>query len=713
MNVRKFLLHFAAENTSFLHQDWIAQGMNQPFLKSTLAFAVLSAMASATLAHGSTTTAQPEAVKLQTIVVTAAGYEQDLTQAPASMTVITREELEKRNYNDINDALRNTPGVVVTGSGSAQSISIRGMGSNYTLFLVDGKRQYSKDVNPNGDDSGFEKNILPPMAAVERIEIIRGPASTLYGTDAMGGVINIITKKVTDEWTGSLELGTVLQDSSQSGDITEGSAYLAGPLIANTLGLQIGVNKQEREEDNYVGGFRNTERESVNSRLTYVVNDNHDFKLDANFIKQTSETTIGKTIAVAGPGETQTAGSKGRNYRSVYSLTHDGRYTDTLSSSTYVQLENSKNPDRSNGVTSGIESDTWIANTQWDWDLDKHQFIFGGYFKNEELIDRATNRNSALPITELERWGFALFAEDTWSITDRFNLTTGVRYDHDENYDGNFSPRLYGVYNLNDAWTFKGGVSTGYKQPDLKQSSSDVHSATGGGSAFIMGNENLKPEKSVTYELGAAWQGERSNATLTAYYTQFKDRISEDRTCQSPGGANNKPSTWACVDPFGRLDENGDPLLWNFYGSRFNIDKAMMQGIEATYEIALADHANLAANYTYTDTEIQSGQYKGNPLNQMPEHMFNVTVDYDINDQLNVWNRLHYRSETSQSLGRSSMTVENPGYTFLDVGFNYAFNSNLKGKFGVYNLLDEKAEDADGDQLLDGRRYSVGLVASF
>ena len=692
--------------------------MTKPFLKSTLEFAISTVMTSTIFAEETSlsqfeTTKATEATKLQTIVVTAAGYEQDVNQAPASMTVITREELDKRNYNDINDVLRNTPGVVVTGSGSAQSISIRGMGSNYTLFLVDGKRQYSKDVNPNGDDSGFEKNILPPMAAIERIEIIRGPASTLYGTDAMGGVINIITKKVTDVWTGTVEVGTVLQDSNQSGDIKEGSVYLAGPLIANKLGLQLGLNKQEREEDAYIGGFRNTERESINGRLTYILNDDHDLKLDANFVNQTAATTVGKTVAVAGPGEKQATGSKGRNYRSVYSLTHDGHYNDTLTSRSYVQLENSKNPDRSNGITSGIETDTWIANTQWDWDLSKHQLVFGAYFKNEEMIDRATNQNEKLPITELERWGFALFTEDTWSITERFNLTTGVRYDHDKNYDGNFSPRIYGVYNLNDAWILKGGVSTGYKQPDLKQSSSEVHSVTGKGSAFIMGNDDLKPEKSITYELGTAWQGARSNTTLTAYYTEFKDRISEDRICQSPNGENNKPSTWVCPDPFDRLDNNGNPLMWNFYGSRFNIDKAAMQGIEATYDVELADNVNLAANYTYTDTEIQSGQYKGNSLNQMPEHMFNITVDYGINDQLDVWSRLHHRSETSQSLGRSSMTMANPAYTFLDAGFNYQFNANLKGKFGVYNILDEKAEDVDGDQLLDGRRYGVSLVATY
>lgn len=684
--------------------------MTKRIIRSALSLSILSAIASFTYANEEKISPVSEPVKLETIVVTAAGYAQDVSKAPASMTVITSEELAARQYNDITDVLRNTPGVVVSGAGSAQTVSIRGMGSGYTLFLVNGKRQYSKDVNPNGDDSGFEKNILPPMASIERIEVIRGPASTLYGSDAMGGVINIITKKVSDEWSGTVELGTVLQDQGNSGDIKNGSVYLAGPLIANKLGMQLGINKQEREEDSYVGGFRGTEVESLNSRFTYLINDNHDLEFEANFTKQESESTAGKTILSTG------ADSYGRNYREVFGLTHNGHYSDLLNSSSYIQYEKSKNPDRKNSTSglSGIELETLLANTQWNWQLSNHNLISGLYFKNESLVDSATNQNADLPVTELERWAFAVFAEDTWSITDTFNLTTGLRYDHDENYDGNFSPRLYGVYNPTDAWTFKGGVSTGYKQPDLRDSSSDVHSVTGKGSAFIMGNDNLKPEKSLSYELGTAWQGDKAKASLTAFYTEYKDKITEVRDCSSPNGSNTNSATWACVDPFGRIDAaTGNVRLWNFISSRINVDKATMQGVEASFGTELAEGVNLNTNYTYMETEQKSGDLKGQPLNQMPKHMFNATVDYNINDALDVWTRLHVRSETSSYLGRASMSKPTPAYQFLDVGFNYNFTSTLKGKFGVYNILDKKAENADGDQILDGRRYGISFVANF
>lgn len=684
--------------------------MKNTWMKSTLALAVIGVINAAGANEVQPDATEEKATKLETIVVTASGYAQDVSKAPASMTVITSEELEKRQYNDITDVLRNTPGVVISGAGSAQTVSIRGMGSSYTLFLINGKRQFSKDVNPNGDDSGFEKNILPPISEISRIEVIRGPASTLYGTDAMGGVINIITKKVSEEWSGSVELGTVAQDQGNSGDIKNGSVYLSGPLIENKLGLQLGLNKSKREEDSYVGGFRGTEVESLNSRLTYLVNENHDLEFEANFNKQESESTAGKTILSSGND------SQGRNYRSVFSLTHNGQYSDALSSSSYLQFEKSKNPDRRNSTTglSGIELETWLANSQWNLQLDNHNLIAGVYFKNEELIDRATNQNVEMPVTELERWGAAVFAEDTWSVTDDFDVTGGIRYDHDENYDGNFSPRLYGVYTPTDAWTFKGGVSTGYKQPDLKQSSSEVHSVTGKGSAFIMGNDDLEPETSVSYELGTAWSGEKAKASLTVFHTQYKDKITEIRECSSPNGSNGNSATWTCKDPFGRIDPvTGDIRLWNFISSRINVDEAMMQGAEATFDTELAEGVNLSTNYTYTETEQKSGALKGEPLNQVPKHMFNATVDFNINDDLDVWTRLHHRSKTSAYLGRASMSEPTPAYQFLDVGFNYQFTSNLKGKFGVYNILDEKAEDADGDQVLDGRRYGISFVANF
>merc|ERR1712023_19927 len=116
-----------------------------------------------------------------------------LKEAPASISVLDKEDLSERFYRDLTDAMTDIPGVIVTGGGDREDISLRGMGSQYTLILVDGQRQSSRETRPNSDGPGVEGAWIPPLSAIERIEVIRGPMSSLYGSDAIGGVINIIT----------------------------------------------------------------------------------------------------------------------------------------------------------------------------------------------------------------------------------------------------------------------------------------------------------------------------------------------------------------------------------------------------------------------------------------------------------------------------------------------------------------------------------------
>src|SRR5690606_5600964 len=153
------------------------------------------------------------------IVVTAAGFEQKIVDAPASISVVTAEDLAERPYLTLIDAVRDLEGVDVgeTSDKTGQrTISIRGMGSDYTLVLINGKRQNNHgDIYPNSF-GGNQFNHIPPLDTVERIEVIRGPASTLYGADALGGVINIITKPVSPVWSGSATVGAASRKTAAS-----------------------------------------------------------------------------------------------------------------------------------------------------------------------------------------------------------------------------------------------------------------------------------------------------------------------------------------------------------------------------------------------------------------------------------------------------------------------------------------------------------------
>ncbi len=129
----------------------------------------------------------------ETLVVTAAATEQSVKDAPASISVITQQDLQRKPVQNLKDVLRDVPGVQLTNEGdNRKGVSIRGLDSSYTLILIDGKRVNSRNAVFRHND--FDLNWIP-VDSIERIEVVRGPMSSLYGSDALGGVVNIITKK--------------------------------------------------------------------------------------------------------------------------------------------------------------------------------------------------------------------------------------------------------------------------------------------------------------------------------------------------------------------------------------------------------------------------------------------------------------------------------------------------------------------------------------
>ncbi|WP_427790823.1 TonB-dependent receptor domain-containing protein [Brevundimonas diminuta] len=185
---------------------------------------------------------QANASRVADVVVTASGFEQKIVEAPASISVISAEELQQRPYMTLIDAVRDLEGVDVgeTSDKTGQrTISIRGMGPEYTLILINGRRQNNHgDIYPNAF-GGNQFNHIPPLDSIKRIEVIRGPASTLYGADALGGVINIITHPVTDAWRGSATAGRSFQSDDSFGDDITFDFAASGPLIRDVLGLSV------------------------------------------------------------------------------------------------------------------------------------------------------------------------------------------------------------------------------------------------------------------------------------------------------------------------------------------------------------------------------------------------------------------------------------------------------------------------------------------
>lgn len=635
-------------------------------------------------------------VKLETIVLTASGFEQDIKKAAASISVLTQEEINKKAYRDVTDALKDVPGVVVTGGGSSSDISIRGMGSAYTVIMVDGKKVNTRSVRPNSDNSGIEQGWLPNIGAIERIEVIRGPMSGLYGSDAMGGVINIITKKAGNEWTGSIKLDTTLQENSNSGNVYQSNVYIAGPLIAKLLSFKANGLYSQRDEDEIYGGYSKQRIRAGGAAFSLTPNDDHTIDLEYQRSIQNRDATVGKSLSPVQTGRNPPTNSLTDYYRTEYSLTHRGTIG-AIETHSYIQREENDNPSRN------MEAINTTFNSINKIDFDRHSLSFGGMYLKEELEDKGNQLSigGARPVSNLDRYSWALFAENAWNIVDDFTLTSSLRLDKDEKFGDHWSPKVYGIWTLDDHWIIKGGVSTGYKTPALRATVAEWGQATGGGQSkgVIVGNPDLKPEKSVNYEVSFNWDSlDRLTAGLTLFNSEFKDKITEIRTCQGTSGSLS--CDW--------LGEKFD-----FVSLRENVDKANMRGAEATLGWNVLPSVNVSANYTFTDTEQKSGVNSGKPLNEMPKHMFNTTTDWEINDQFSSWGRVNYRSKTSDYLSRTTMAKGKPAYTMVDVGVNYKPTQNIAVAAGIYNLFDKKIDTATYNYVLDGRRYNLGMTYRF
>jgi len=649
---------------------------------------LVCAIAAATWASTPVSAAEP--VELSNVVVTASGFQQQIKEAPASISVVTREQLEKKSYRDVTDALRDIPGVVITGGASSSDISIRGMASKYTLILIDGKRMESRATRPNSDGPGIEQGWTPPLEAIERIEVVRGPMCSLYGSDAMGGVINIITRKVADTWHGGIRTEKTFQDRSDSGDYHSINGYLSGPLVDGLLGLQVYGQTSRRDEDDIPRGFNQQKTDSATAKLSFTPNEANDLVLEVGKTEQERNASLNRS----GTGNSDSLSDYDRTH---YSISHTGRW-DSGQSETYLQQERIENPGRE------MELENSVFNTQSSLFLGDHVATLGGQYKYEDLSDKGNQLAGAEDLTRLTRWSWALFAEDEWSLTDSFALTTGLRMDRDENYGTHWSPRVYGVWQATEQWTVKGGVSSGYRSPDIRAAVDNWGQITGGGRgdpAVIVGNSSLKPEESLSQEIGVLWDGLNGvSAGVTLFNTDFEDKITELRRCTDTTG-----------NASGQCVVNGE--AYRFISDRVNVDEARMRGVEATFDWDITASVSLAANYTYTESEQRSGDFRGEPLNQMPKHMFNTTLDWQASDRLGSWARLNYRSETSEYLSRTSMAESTPAYTLVDVGGTYDVNHNLKLLAGVYNVFNEQIVYASYETVLDGRRYTVGMSVSF
>lgn len=683
-----------------------------------------------------TAAGQQQTVQLDELVVSATGFEQKITDAPASISVISAEELEQHNYSNLAEALENVEGVDVrqsTGKTGGLNISIRGLPSDYTLILIDGRRQNPPgNVTPNGFNS-TQTSFMPPLSAIERIEVIRGPMSTLYGSDAIGGVVNIITKKVSDEWTGSVTLEHSFQENRDFGDTGKTSFYVSGPIREGLLGLALRGSVYDREASDldFEDGSEVTKRgaapvdgrnHNIGARLTLLPAQGHEIYLDLDRSRQVynnDECQLGTRDGFdrnCDPDPTTANGYEDelRFQRDQLALgstsqlgfgtwSNDLTYneTETLGRTIPGTIGTPYAPPYDN-LIGGDDRELKARDTVFDSKLvsplsDSHLVTIGGQYRSSRLKD-------GLADTTYRQDSWAVFAEDEWNLLQDLTLTLGGRYEDHDAFSGHFTPRAYLVWNASPSWTFKGGVSEGYKTPDINDLHDGINGVTGQGTVLTIGTPDLEPEKSTNFEVGAYFDNlDGFSANATVFYTRFRDKIDDGTDIVITGDPKIPDGTYSQLD---------------------NIGKAETRGVELASSWDFAPGWRLNGSYTYTDSEQKSGDNKGEPLTNTPEHVVLARLTWSATPKLDLWLSGEYRGERTRYLKKKeNMSAEEAAiydavgdlsaYTLFHLGGTYRATDKIRLTATIYNLLDKDFLTGSEYSYFDGTTTQTGWASDY
>lgn len=733
--------------------------MNLSFLKKSLYFLPVYLIAQD----------DPKTYILDKSVVSASGFAQELKEAPASISVVTKEQLEDKPFRDIAEAISNVPGVSidtgVTKTGG-YAISIRGMPASYTLILMDGKRQnVTSSVFPNGFSDGVFSSFMPPLAAIERIEVIRGPMSTLYGSDAIGGVVNIITKRNFDRWSSNFTFDTTIEEEKLFGNLYGGSFYTSGPLDrSKKWGLSLRGSETYRAfvpssslkvipdgkgGDKAIGrsnvvGLSESNIYSVGGRISYSPSQENYFYIDY----QNAMQWYNNAQQLLGTLGTGSSGGYDPNIYFIQNnaiISHMGSYTfgkiDT--SLQYLSTRNKGRLITQGGIPKnasvdikalagqdrGLRGDDIILDGKFLTQLGKswysNNLTIGYRYWFASMYDKI-----AFQSPFMFQHNVALFAEDEWSITDFLFLTLGVRENYNSAFGFNTSPRAYLVYNALDWLTLKGGVSTGYKTPTVSQLIPGVNGVNRQGATSNYGNPDLKPESSINYEFSILSETDYTDIGVTGFFNDFRNKITSASVNTGldvpvPGGGKCTGTTNCSYN--------------------INADSAITYGAEVFFGIKPIDivygNVGLNVSYTFTKTEITSGKDKGLPLNYVPEHTLNGSINYTIADFgfyiRGEFKGKQFKKSISSNAKLRDLKTNNQDFDpyyknfgLIHIGGHYNITKSIRIHAGIYNLLNHSFLDfhpevsTSGKSTIttyvnnyeyarEGRRYFVSLNLDF
>ncbi len=635
----------------------------------------LSIVAAATIVN----TLHAESVDLGELSVTATKTERKVSDVPASINIVTQKDIENSVALSANELLKNVAGINVKNSMGLMSVSttnqlyMRGFGGSdaRSLLLIDG-------VPMNDPYTGSAEWNQIPMSSIQRIEVVKGSGSSLYGSNAMGGVINIITKKPKEQKTDvSLSYGdmnTKIGSISTTGKIDKFGYFLSGQM-AKSDGYVADVAANQKE--NTIK--RGVERENANLKFSYNIDNSSD--ISASYIYYHNQ-DIGSLDVPSGyhPYE-QTMHTLQASYAKYFDNSSDMKITiyNKLSDGSYDSLKYNATYQTELAYKDKGETDEFGGTLQYTYPLGNHIITTGIDYKNSYAEKKDTYASADVIFKKGSQDYYGIFAQDEWFVNEQFILNIGARVDYYKNHSGEIhdevnsvdtiyenksfnalSPKIGAVYHATKSTSLRASIGKAFRAPTV----SDLYSQWVYYSSVYAGNPNLDPETVISYEIGIDQKIGDGNIHITAYKSDAKDFIYS-------------------IDPL-------DPLSTN-YKEKTNVGEVEIQGVEFEVDYTFTDALKVLANYTYNESKIKkfeaNSALEGKYLTYVPKNKASVSVEYMNPNFINIIASGRYLGKRySDDTNAESSAYES--YTLYDLKLSRKITKSSQFEVSVNDLFD-------------------------
>lgn len=597
-------------------------------------------------------TEQPvKEVRLEPVVVTGTRTEQPLSRSPVEVQLISARQIEHSGARDLAELLEREGGIYVSRvAGRGTSIEIQGLASDQVLILVDGRRMIGR-VNGAIDLSRLR------LDSVERVEIVKGPSSALYGADALGGVVNIITRR--DGRRGGAITGRV--DTGENKEIGGNAGGSLGALQGRVSGSYLKLEPYDLDASTSSQDGIDGENRSFGAEADWKLGERAHLGLSGNYAlddslrvdqgtgnrvfdtqKRIEEVRTGVAPRLTLGGGTQLSLDAYYN-----------RYFDQF-------LQQQRGGDGSTDIDEETLNQLWSLGGQIDPRLGAHALSLGleGSFEKLEA-DRLADTG--------ERDRQSIYAQDDWSLREgTLRLIPGLRYDRDSQFGDQLSPKLALRWDFAEDWFLRAGYGQGFRAPDFKQLLLRFSNPAVG--YRVDGNPDLQPERSTGYNLGFNWLPDaRLNFALSIYYNKVRDLIDIVQTSGGQPSPNN-------------------PVVFSYV----NVDRATLAGLDFQSRWRPWRPLELQLGYGYLRSRDEDTDQQ---LSGRARHRANAAIRFEQDRyaaQLRgVWIGKRLFNVELDTGGAPTGAGVSPDYALLDARTEFRVWPQWQLALGVENLLDE------------------------